>query len=167
MHASKAVALILVIVLFTGCKKAEEAKPTGTLAGKVMSKGAAVTGGTLTFIAKDGDGKATLAIMADGSYTGSIPVGDWLVGIDTETVKQAEKMGIPETEMPTTFTPDMINKFKDKKVDPKSFESKSFKNPFAGMKYVAIPDKYREPKSSGLTVTVKEGDQLKRDFKID
>src|SRR5438105_3062258 len=84
--------LVLSLFLFglgVGCSKKNADPIMGSLSGKVTVKNEALTGGKLLFKFKDGKEAATLDVNADGSYEGTLPVGEMLVAVETESVKKA------------------------------------------------------------------------------
>jgi hypothetical protein len=142
-----------------GCERNNETIVTfGTLYGKVTLAGQPVPGGRLIFLSKEGM-QHTARIEADGSYRQTIPVGEMQVGVDTESVKAGLRQSktIGKTN---AFAKAMMAKSKDRKsFDPKDLpQEKDLPSNFAGMKYVPIPEKYRNPKQSGLSVTVQQGE---------
>jgi hypothetical protein len=165
------VVLLPVVGLLEGCGRQGQApEPVGELHGKVTIKGQPVTGGKLIFLAKDGK-ESVLQILPDGTYKGNLPLGEMQVGIDTEIVKQGLEMqqgkfGTP----PAGFmkpSEEFIAKAKEKGGVGVTPTKEDFAgSPQSGMKYVPVPEKYRNPKGSGLTVTVQAGEQ-KKDFPLD
>jgi len=162
--------VILAIGFSAGCRRGAD-PARGNLSGKVKLKGNPVTGGNLIFH-KDGKEAANLKINADGTYEGLIPYGDLQVGVDTETLrKQLEDIaGAAGGKMPggkgtgLTFSPKDMEKFKDKKMSAEDMMKAAFDPANVG-KYVEIPEKYRNPQQSGLSVTMKDAKQA-QDFDI-
>ena len=161
--------VILAVGFSAGCGK--RGAPLGNLSGKVKIKGDPVTGGNLIFH-KEGKEAANLKINADGTYEGFIPFGDLQVGVDTETLKkQLEDItGAVGGKMPggkgtgLSFSPKDMEKFKDKKMSAEDM-MKAAMDPANVGKYVEIPEKYRNPQQSGLSVTMKDAKQ-DHDFDI-
>jgi len=130
-------------------KKPEDKKPeekkgdTGTVSGKVTYKGKPLPGGNVTFAGKDGKSLAA-AIHEDGTYSlEKVPPGEYKVAVETESLRKAAPGGgVPP-------------KGGDKIAPPPAADAP---------KYVAIPVKYANPETSGLTYTVKTGKQT---FDID
>jgi hypothetical protein len=162
LRAWAIVLLILGSGFSEGCGRNDEKRVTfGTVYGKVTLAGQPVTGGKVILLSKDGI-EHTVKIEADGSYRGTIPIGEMQVGVDTEFVKAGLRQSntIGKTN---AFAKAMMAKNKDQKtVDPKDFpQEKDLPKNFAGMKYLPIPEKYRNPKQSGLSLTVAEGEHEK------
>lgn len=112
----------------------------GELTGKVTYNDKAVQSGTVTAVASDGSSH-TGPIQDDGSYSiPSVPAGTVSVGVTSEDPKSI-----------------VIAQRKEKNA-PKSEATRPEQS-----KWFPIPDKYSDPKSSGLTTTVKSG---KNDFPI-
>jgi hypothetical protein len=158
------VSIVVVLTLTAGCSGPEASSqkagspqesdsspkkvklPTGeVLAGKVTYNGAPVTGGTIKLVEVDGkviDG----AILRDGTYKFNfLSLGDKKVAIETESIK---------------------NEMKD-------YDQRA-KNPPPGMDivprkyvrvYVLIPSKYAKAETSGLTATIKKGENA-QDFHL-
>jgi hypothetical protein len=136
----------------------------GTVSGKVSYKGQPVRGGTVSiFPAKGGFKQAQ--IQEDGSYIiTKVPVGQATLTVETESAKPSSTMPMqaqgaagyyakmPKLEAPPGADPSqaMPAAVRQEQKDPK--------------RYVPIPDKYRDPQKSGLSLTVKGG---KNPFDID
>jgi hypothetical protein len=111
----------------------------GSVSGKVAYKGQPVTGGTVTFAAKEGKATVSAAIAADGTYSAEkVPVGEYNIGIETESVKPKAGPG------------GLVPPKGGDKVPPAAADAP---------KYVKFPEKYADPRKSGLTFTVKKGKQ--------
>jgi hemoglobin len=108
-------------------------KPAGAavVAGKVTYNGKPLPGGFVLFQSADGK-TARAEIKEDGTYRAdALAPGDYKVGVDTESLKPK---GPPDD--------------KAKPPDAKG-----------GLKYLPVPAKYRDPTTSGLTLTVNKGEQ--------
>ncbi len=128
--------LTLAALAAAGCSPA-----TGSISGKVVytaQDGAhVVKGGYVNFTAADGS-RHSADISKEGTYTvENVPLGDAKVSVDTSSLK------------PNPNAPNMGNRPPN---DPNLAAAKD-----AAERYVWIPDKYADPASSGLTVTVKAG----------
>lgn len=125
--------LMCLCVLAAGCGTAGSNVKTGTLKGKVTYKGQPPkAGASIQFVGENGAG-ASGVLAADGSYTAR--TGDSLslpVGIYKVSVNMAAKQMTPEQAMKAA----------------QSGEDMSGKD---------IPEKYRNPNSSGEVAEVKEG----------
>jgi len=114
----------------------------GTISGKVTYKGAPLKGGHIAFLASNkqnfmGD------ISEDGSYViSNVPTGPAKVSVQTSYMKQTARTS---------------RQYKVPADAPKGLGGGG--GPDLAKRYVAIPDKYEDPDQSGLTYTVKSGDQ--------
>ena len=161
--------MILAIGFSAGCSRRGADPVRGNLSGKVRIKGNPVTGGNLIFH-KEGKEAANLKINANGTYEGFIPFGDLQVGVETEALKKqledmANQGGRGGGQMPAlSFSPKDMEKYKDKKMTAEDM-MKAAMDPANLGKYVRIPEKYRDPQQSGLSVTMKDAKQ-EQDFDI-
>ncbi len=137
---------------FLGCssKKSSDSS-SGMITGKITYKGSPVTGGMMYLEPKAaGEGRVPVSIDGTGTYKGSVSVGgSFIVTIETESIK-----GLSGDGMATPKKGDLTKM-------PKMDVSKmSQGNPgFIPPKYVKIPAKYASPKTSGLVLEVKAGNQ--------
>jgi hypothetical protein len=134
--------LFLPAILFlSGCGSGSK----GTITGKVYYGKQLVRGGRVTFMNAAGKGAASSEISKDGTYTISkIPVGEVQIGVETESIK---RKGDVRQSKP-----------------PEGMEGPSRSGGWmtpeeAKERYTWIPTKYSDPKESGLTYTVKSGNQ--------
>lgn len=146
-------ALALSAVGCGGSKKA-------TLHGKVTLNGSTpVTGGTIKLYPEDGKGEPFAgSIRPDGTYEiAGVSPGKKQVAIETESVKNSSPGGAgggggggggpPTPRMPKDMKPP-----KDMPM-PQKLELDTSNLP----KYVKIPAKYANPKTSGITVEITKG----------
>ncbi len=146
--------LPLVLVLVGGCShRGAHAR----LSGKVTYKGQPVTGGVITFLPQSG-GAYTANLDANGTYSiADLPAGEVSVGIETESVKRQATVAD-------------YNKGHQPAPPPGANANSMGAAGGAGSaapatKYVKIPAKYSDPKTSGLSVSVTGGGQDK-DFDL-
>jgi hypothetical protein len=134
-RAAERAVLLLLAGVGAGCGKSEV-----TVSGKVTHKGKAVTTGEVLFLSEDG--RVTHGpVGADGTYTArGVPVGPAKVGVDNPPPAPPSTPGLPPT--------------KDAANDPEMKELKE-----RAARYVPTPSRYRDPKQSGLTYTVRPGSQ--------
>jgi hypothetical protein len=138
-----------VLALAPGCASETRPKLTGgKVAGKVTLDGKAVTGGTITLYQNNGK-RVLIPIGPEGDFISpNVPVGEVRVSIETESAKMPAEAP-DEIAMPKNIDPEMA-KFMEQ-----------FKKPA----YVAIPKRYNDPGTSGLTITITQGKQA-RDFDL-
>lgn len=138
LGACALVGLPLALFLLSGCSGGSKA---ATVSGKVMYKGQPVTGGTLTLYPTDGKGgNSLIPIKPDGTFsTTDVPPGAKQVSIETESIKGAPTGGYNQKPPPGAKPPDGAA--------PKMPDIDTSNQP----KYVKIPKKYDNPKTSGLT----------------
>jgi hypothetical protein len=123
-------ALVALAILGTVASADVLPAKTGTVAGKIMFSGKPLPGGTITFHPAKGK-PIKVKIKADGSYEAKkVPVGKMRVTVETESLRLAGGKKPPAPPAPAP-----------------------------GGKYIPIPQKYASPKTSGLTLEVKEGKQ--------
>jgi len=109
----------------------------GRVSGTVTRDGQPVRSGVITFVSKDGKGTALASIKKDGTYTAaSVPVGD-------ASVILVNAMEEPDFTAPVSASE--AAKPSGKRAAP----------PKAPM---VIPEKFGKPETSGLTLTVRSGD---------
>jgi hypothetical protein len=157
-----AVALFAAFLLL-GCKQTNPNAPA-RVSGKVTYNGSPVTGGSVTFHFKEG-GPITMGISEDGSYSGTdIPAGDAVVTVETESINPDKKhttygavggVGSGPAAMYGKRSP--VRKAPEGKGEKESPAPEGATT--ANLVYVKIPKKYSDPATSGLTVTLKPGNQ--------
>ena len=144
MRAHVPFVLPLALLLLAGCG-GDPNKATG-LAGKVTYNDNPVTGGTITFAPKEG-GAFTRPIGADGTYTSpDMPPGTYTVTVETESLN-------PDKPKPPAYGP-------PGGAPQAPTAGGTMPTAAAGAsagKYMKIDPKYADPKTSGLSVTVKGG----------
>jgi hypothetical protein len=110
---------------------------TGRVSGTVTRNGQPVRSGVITFVGKDGNGTTLAFIKKDGTYTtANVPVGDASV-ILVNAVEEPDFAG------PATAS--RAAKPSDKPAAPTKLPT-------------VIPEKFGKPQTSGLTLTVRPGD---------
>ncbi len=138
-------AVTLVMAGLSGCGGGGLKVPTGTVSGTVMVKGKPLDEGTITFIGESNGETATAFLEKGGTYslkwgTGfSVPAGDYRVAVVA---------GAPANAAPAD--PASLMKTVIKPTSTKG----------------AIPDKYKDPKTSKLIAVVKEGANTGVDFDL-
>lgn len=149
-------ALLLLLPLslvVLGCGSSK--KPVARLSGSVKYNGTLVKAGTITFTAKGESGEAggiyLATIEPDGTYsTSQVPAGEFTVAIETESANpdRAKKEYGNKGKMTSSPRPDYAQAAET----PKGA-------------YVKIPDKYKDAKKSGLSVSLTNGKNTK-DFEL-
>jgi hypothetical protein len=130
-------------LLASGCSS-----PAKSFGGKVTYKGQAVPGGTIVLHAREGAQKYTGTIRADGTFVVSDAApGVMVVTIDNKWLKAGA-----------------LEDGKAQGVDPKMLEKMMPKDP-GGRRYVSIPEKYSNPKTSPLIWEIKTRNESK-DFDL-
>lgn len=84
---------MLIAITCSGCGQQGE-PPASTVAGTVTFKGQPVTGGTLTFHIKDGNGKS-LPFAGELDTEGNYELTNAVPGMATITVETATQKGLP------------------------------------------------------------------------
>jgi hypothetical protein len=125
--------LILVVVLCLGLSGCDRGEVRGRVFGKVTFQGQAVSEGTVVFGNNEKGVHMTARLKPDGSYE----------------IIMAQGVGLPVGKYRVRVCPPM-------QLAPLEPDTAS---PAAAVKlYANIPEKYRSLETSGLTLTVKEGE---------
>jgi hypothetical protein len=144
--------LALCVGVVIGCAKSSQAP--AKVSGVVTYKNAPVTGGTIKFYSEEENVAYGCQIESDGTYQiTDIPVGELTVTVETEHLN------------PTKAPPD-YGKKGNADYAARVAAEKGMGAPIAAKgepkeKYVKIPSKYANPKTSPLTVTIEKGRQVK------
>jgi hypothetical protein len=141
----------VLLLATTGCSSSSP----GTITGKVTYNGQPVKGGSVSFISTEDHPSGSSAIAADGTYNiASMPSGNVIITVDTESFNP--KKNIRRTSVPKYGPP------KDQKL-PEGYNTSAGGGAMSAKemeaRYVKIPEKYADQKSSGLNYTVTSGDQ--------
>lgn len=151
------------IVLIAGC-----GRPVGTVSGKVTFMNKPVKGGNVTLVSTEGLQSCTGDITEEGGYTiANVTAGAYKVCVETASLKpQQRTMGAPRG-----------NAAKGEKLDPSTVIPEGYHpsnpaeaalagaNARSAKRYVAIPSRYADPKTTDLEYTVVGGDQ-KHDLEL-
>ncbi|HKB04616.1 MAG TPA: carboxypeptidase-like regulatory domain-containing protein [Gemmataceae bacterium] len=138
------VATVLALAAGCGSKTA--------VTGKVTYRGAPVTGGSVTLVASDGTAYAG-TIQADGTYSiPDVPTGSVQIGV------AGPGRGGASSRAGAGGRGDAGAIGRGKAPDRPTQEAKAPAGP-------SIPDTYLDPRTSGLTGTVKAGERLNIDLK--
>jgi hypothetical protein len=162
------VLLVVLVLSLASCGKSGS-----MVSGTVTYKGQPLPGGIIVFQSADG-GRHPGSIGVDGSYTALVPPGEMKVGVDTTSLKNPTASGGPPAGAPSGAPsglpgggPEIAKKQAEmeKKME-KEHGSGIPADLRSGVKYVQIPDKYRDPNTSGLTADVKKGPNKGVDFDL-
>jgi len=126
------------LVLAAGCSGGGGGSKfaTAEVSGKVLFKGKPLPGGSVSFLPdKTGGVAATATIDEQGNYKITAPVGPVRISVDNRMLQQKAPHG-HILKRPGADDPSLIKG-----------------------QYVALPEKYYSPDSSGLTYTVEGGTQ--------
>lgn len=135
--------LVFGIFFANGCSS-----PTTSFGGKVTYKGQPLPGGSIVLHARGGTQKFTGTIRADGTFVVTDSAqGTMVVTIDNKWLQGA---GLGDA--------------KPQGIDPKMME-KMMPKEQGGRRYVSIPEKYSNPKTSPLTWEIKTRNESK-DFDL-
>ncbi len=144
-HVSRLLAVLAAFaaaLVVTGC-----GNPVGSVSGKVTYKGTALKGGNVVFAKANGQNEWA-EIQEDGSYKfDKIPAGPVKVAVVTSSLKPPRQLPGQGQARANNPPPGQEN--------PNKSESAADR----AKRYVAIPDKYEDPKTSGKEYTVKSGNQ--------
>jgi hypothetical protein len=119
---------LILIAALSGCSRDE---PRGRISGRVTCRGKAVSEGRVLFVNTDKGVNMTASLAPDGSFE----------------VLTAKGPGLPLAEYRVAVCP-----------PPPDAAVGTFGSPPTIKPYANIPEKYREPKTSGLILTVVEGE---------
>jgi hypothetical protein len=159
-----ALAFLIATVAMLGCQSGSQFP--AKVSGKVTYGGATVGGGTIAFYAPDGKVYAT-EINPDGTYVvENISEGTFEVTIETESINPEKKTeqyksaggGLGGMYGKSGGGVPKFGKGAPKEGAPKSpMPSDSVPSGGTPATYVKIPPKYKEKSTSGLSVTLKKG----------
>lgn len=157
--------LLTCFALMIGCGGGVTNAPA-RINGKVTYKGAPVTGGTIGFLSKGGEGGAySSGIQPDGSFSATdIAAGDIIVTVETESVNPATKAITytgGDSKMPGKAGAPKPGTAKRMESSPRPSYAKENAPPA----YVKIPAKYSKKDQTTLKATLKPGDN-KIDFDL-
>jgi hypothetical protein len=154
-----------------GCSKTGSSGSSVT--GSVTYKGSPVTGGNMLFHGKDKNYAGNLG--PEGKYAAlGMPPGEYTVTIDTKSLEKTHSgpgkdidtmIKDMEAKFGGKLPPEAAKRFEEMRKKMKEEAPKDGDAPTATAKYVKIPEKYANPKTSGLTVTVGSGSNQK-DFPL-
>jgi hypothetical protein len=149
LKGSLALALPLCLVVVFGCDNKNPNAPA-TVSGKVTYKDAPVSGGNITFKPEKEGPPYSRPLGADGTYSiTDMPAGNYVVTVETESInpdRKAETYGKAGQSAPVGPRP------------------AGYVVTGAG-KYVKIPAKYADPKTSELKATLGT-DKKSQDFPL-
>jgi hypothetical protein len=126
--------LILGLLVLTGGCKGGRSVKQAEVSGKVLFQGQPLPGGQITFFAVKDGFATTEVINTDGSYSIKAPVGEVQISVNNQMLR-AGQLDRSHPQRPGK-------------------EEETIQG-----KYVQIPNRYAAPDRSGLTYTVKSGQQ--------
>jgi hypothetical protein len=147
------------VIITSGCSR-----PVGSITGKVTYKGAPLKGGGISFASTEGLPTVSGNIKEDGTYIiDEIKGGSYKICIDTSFLKPASGPG-PSTGPGGKKTgppkgmgaPPPDANIPEGYIPSNPAEAAGIEN---ARRYIAIPDKYKDPESTDLTYTVVGGPQ--------
>jgi hypothetical protein len=130
--------LLCLIVLAVGCGGPRRSVEHVTVTGQVLFKGKPLPGGRVTFVTTQGAFASTGDIDEQGNYKVTAPAGEVKIGVDNQMLSPRSK-GAPASAAKGAGRPNGAEATLPKGT------------------YVAIPRKYTDPETSGLTYTVTKG----------
>jgi hypothetical protein len=137
-------AAILCWSAIVGCSS-NNPNAAGSVSGRLSYNGTPIKGGSMVFHTKDG-GSYPASIKDDGTYfANDIPEGEFVVTIDTEGINPAKKAG--------KSGKDYEKRMAVGQQPPPS----GMAAPDLSQYYIKIPEKYNNPRTSTVTITVKAG----------
>jgi hypothetical protein len=157
---------LLVGLLFVSLGCGPNYKARGTVKGKVTIGTKHLTAGTVVFYGKEGGMTGTARIDKDGNYVmPDAPLGEVRITVTVPDLPSGTIAGVP-VKMPGTKGKKDAKKL-DKKLDKKEAKSVDPNDPSRFIpimgeipaEIVPIPDRYARVETSGLTFTVKSGEQ--------
>lgn len=148
--------VVAAVSLLTGCSKNPSAP--AQVSGVVKYQNQPLKGGTITFHSKDSVAYRG-QIYEDGTYAiTDIPIGEMTVTVDTEGLKPVENKATYGSRQghrePAYRPPGLADR-----LDPNKQKAEQ------EGKYVKIPLRYKDPKSSDLKATLEKG-KNKKDFEL-
>lgn len=150
----------LAVAAFAGCQGSGDSKFPAKASGKVTYNGSPVTGGTITFHTADGT-PIQAPIDADGSYLiASLPEGPVTVTVETESLNsKAPQYAGQGNQMGGMYGGPGAGKASGapKGGAMSSPAPEGYSGPERA--YVKIPAKYADKSTSGITTTLKKGEQ--------
>jgi hypothetical protein len=151
------------VVFLVGCGGVQY----GEVSGNVTHRGAALKVGTISFWPQGSAGNPVKSEIAeDGTYSAMVPVGEVNVTVETLSASGKVQTGIPGglelkkgRSNPGGPPPEVVAQIRESM--ERSGTTPTASAPSAG--YVKIDQKYSNPKTSGITLTVHTGHQ---DFNV-
>jgi hypothetical protein len=144
MKSSRLLPIILILfgACVLGCTK--NAAAPCRVSGSLSYKGTPIKAGSMSFVTPDGTSYSA-QISTDGTYTATdLPAGEMVVIVNTEGVN------------PANTAPK--GKDAQRRMNAQQQPAANVEKP--QVHYVKVPEKYRNAKTSPLTVTLKPGRQV-------
>jgi len=142
--------LLFCIAVVSGCGQSANPVAPARVSGKLTYKNQPIKGGNMRLYAADGSSYDAI-ISSDGTYSSTnAPTGEVVVTVETESIN-------PHKTAPKSAEAQMRMKAMDmssRRPGSQGPEVKPTDN------YIKIPEKYSNPKTSPLTLTLKNGRQV-------
>jgi len=130
-----------------------------TISGKVLYKGAPVTGGNVTFVSTEGKMSKSASINEDGTYQiADLPSGTFKICVETESFR-------PQVARTMSKAPGTGGMPPAYSAPPGASEATGYRPPVPkdpkelASRFVQIPSQYAKTETTDLTYTVKGGAQ--------
>jgi hypothetical protein len=143
---------VLLLPLMLGCQEPGKSK----VSGRVLFDGKPLPGGLVTFLPKEGTPVAA-ELDQNGNYAVLLPAGTAQITVDNEALAPR-----PPRDLPTL--PPAVQQAIDKAKKERPVDAAESAPPAAD-RYVKIPSKYYDFKTSGLSITV-TGSEQKLDIEL-
>ena len=137
------------LILSAGCGRLGRSVEHAEVSGKVLYQGKPLPGGVVNFVTVKGSFANTCAIDENGNYQLKAPVGEVQISVQNRMLQNQSPIQRDKSKEAKTF--------REKKTIEIE-QAQPSKGPLKG-RYVAIPDRYNDPSTSGLIYTVKPGSQ--------
>jgi hypothetical protein len=155
------IALPFLLLAMAGCGPGQ-----GKVTGRVLYAGTPVPGGRVLFVpVTPGQNSVSALLTEGGDYEAVLPTGEVQVSVDNRELepRPAIPHGIPRG-LPGGAQAKIAEALKKEAMAAPAGSTENPRQKIPG-KYLAIPKKYYDPKTSGIQFTVQRGDQ-KHDIEL-
>jgi hypothetical protein len=146
--------VLAILLMLVGCGPGE-----GKVSGRVLFNGAPLPGGIVTFVPSAADRNHALATLDEqGNFEAVVPGGEVQVSVDNRQLQPREP---PFRGMPPGVPGGVAQKIAEAKrqAAPKTAGTANMASQKIPGKYVEIPARYYDIKTSNLKFTVQRGNQ--------